>query len=245
MRKLAMTIGMLLLGSCAVDTDDPVPSAAIPEPVDSAPVKVQLSEERASLVDAYLNRPAEARRLHESHSPFAEKMRMFQEDFLPLDEVGLTRESTIIVRGTIEEVIDGRTIDFRRGASNPMVTSVLIVSVEKAIKGDVGVGDRLFVDVYRSPVVSSAELNATKPEAPVTMFLKPAHFNHDLLKYEINDAIKGEELLKLRTPQGLWVPESERVEQPLSADPVFTDGVVRSQEESETAIAAIVAAQGG
>jgi hypothetical protein len=72
--------------------------------------------------------------------------------------------------------------------------------MSSTIKGDVAPGDTLFVDVYRAPVVSSEDLNATKPTEAVTLFLKPAHFDHDVLKYEINEAIEGQNLLKLRTP---------------------------------------------
>ncbi|MEY4550453.1 MAG: hypothetical protein RL685_6648 [Pseudomonadota bacterium] len=242
MRRIATIASTLvLLGSCATDENDPVPADILPKPAETVPASVPQNPDRAALVQAFLARPETARRLPDSESVFSQKMNLLQEDFLPLDERGLTRESTIIVRGVIEEVIDGRVIDFRVGASNPMLTSVLVVSVEKTIKGNVAAGDRLFVDVYRAPIVSSAELDATRPAEAVTLFLKPAYFDREILKYELNPAIEGRELLKLRTPQGLWSPKAEAIEQPLSGDPVFTDGVVRSQEQAEAAIEAIVA----
>src|SRR5688572_5516299 len=68
-------------------------------------------------------------------------------DYQPLTASEMVAASTLIVRGHLTAVSDGRVVDYAEGASNPIAMAVVEVSVTEIIKG--AVADRAHFEFIR------------------------------------------------------------------------------------------------
>jgi hypothetical protein len=232
---IAVLLGLSSYASISAAEDDPVPVIPMAAPaVEPGPVAVDPNLQR--LVRAHLERiqdPAYARvdaKAEFASSPFFSKLQMVQFNFLPLADVDLINESTAIVRGRVVAVSDGRVIDYAQGTSNPLLTMVLDVAVDSVLKGDAEkLGSHVYVELIRSPVVSTQELGQVLPERPLILFLSPAHWDRERNRYrdEGKGVPEGKELFGLRTPQGMLVELNDLgdLAQPLTDEPAFKRGL--------------------
>jgi hypothetical protein len=136
-----------------------------------------------------------------------------------LSDRELVDSSPVIVRGVVEAVADGRTIDFASGPSHPIKTAVIRVRVLETIKGS-GV-DTVHFEYIRGGV-TPAQLDAANTKRELLLFLKPAD-SWDPTVHKFDNAGKGVAagypLLELRSQQGLIVQADNGLEEPLTGDP--------------------------
>lgn len=160
-------------------------------------------------------------------------MTSFNEVQLSADQAVGT--ASLIVRGIIESVVDGRIIDFKNGRSHPMQTAVLKVKVESVIKAAKPPGQFVYVEHIRGGVDPGA-LHHAKYTDPLIMLLHEAD-DWDTSVYRFDGQGKGVEdgavLYTLRTQRGLLAQVGSAVEAPLQPHdpPIVEAGSIVEAEE--------------
>jgi hypothetical protein len=135
-------------------------------------------------------------------------------DYVPLTASEMVAESTLIVRGHLTGVSDGRVVDFAEGASNPTAMAVVEVSVMEVIQG--AAGDRAYFEFIRGGT-DVEQLDEQMPAAEVLLFLAPPGWNVDTYRFEPprRGLPEGAALFALRTPQALLLETQGVAHQPL------------------------------
>jgi hypothetical protein len=233
-----LAIGFSVLSACRKPSEDGPPSA-IPSRAPSRPrVAVEkLDDNRKDLLLKYLGRARTVSEESESSIPFFRQLNFVRLNYLPLDGEDLANQSRIIVSGSIEAVVPGRTIDFSTGPSHPITTAVLKVAIDKVIKAaERALGSHVYVEVYRAPVVSVEALQQAIPKEPLMLFLTEAHTDHSLHRYSGGEGVPPlETLYSLLTPQGLLIKVGGNLKSPLALESAFQSDIT-SFDEVETAV---------
>jgi hypothetical protein len=137
---------------------------------------------------------------------------------VPLTDEQAVSSSSLIIRGTIDSVLDGRTIDYLEGPSHPIHTAVLKVLVSTVAKGRVG--DYAYVEYIRGGI-DPADLNRVKYEGELLMLLHEADdWNPEVHRFDDDGkgVATGETLYTLRTQSGLFLQAGTTIERPLAPD---------------------------
>jgi hypothetical protein len=135
-------------------------------------------------------------------------------DYVPLTASEMVAESSLIVRGHLTGVRDGRVVDFAEGASNPVAMAVVEVSVTDVIKG--AVTDRAHFEFIRGGL-EVEQIDEEMPAEEVLLFLAQPGWNADTYRFEHprRGLPDGATLFALRTPQALLLEAGGRAYQPL------------------------------
>jgi hypothetical protein len=137
-------------------------------------------------------------------------------DYEPLTASEMVGEATLIVRGHLTGVNDGRVVDFAEGASAPTAMAVVEVSVSEVIKGEVA--DRAHFEFIRGGFELD-RIDQQMPNDEVLLFLAPPGWNARTYRFEHprRGLPEGATLFALRTPQALLVEAEGRAYQPLES----------------------------
>jgi hypothetical protein len=138
-------------------------------------------------------------------------------DYQPLTASEMVAASTLIVRGHLTGVSDGRVVDFAEGASNPTAMAVVEVGVTEVIQG--ATGDRAYFEVIRGGL-EVEQLDEQMPAEEVLLFLTPPGWDADTYRFEHprRGLPDGAALFALRTPQALLLEAEGVAHQPLEPD---------------------------
>lgn len=128
----------------------------------------------------------------------------------------LFMQSSHVVVGKLEDVREGRTIDFATGASNPLRTVVFSVIRSRTVKG--ALAERDYIEYVRAPAVSVAQLRSSIPHISMLFFLVPAdQWDRSVYKFdgEGRGVPLGAFLATFRNGQSLVIEDNGQLFQPL------------------------------
>lgn len=148
--------------------------------------------------------------------------------------------SETIVQGFLDDVMDGRVIDYATGASNPLATAVFRIRVEEVIKGEET--QYAYAEFIRAgiPVDRMAELMPR--DIPMVFLLRHDTWDETTYRFEHEGRglPEGETLLTFVYPSGIALEGADGIDYPLAehpADDIFESNTLAAliQELSELA----------
>lgn len=163
-------------------------------------------------------------------------------DFLeiPLSPIEAVEASEVIVRGTIESITEGRTLESPNGYSFPMHTLLFKLKVKKVLKGEVG--EYVYFEYLFAPGAAK-DLNKRKYKRDILVMLR--HPGWEKGYYTIVNSEDGlmdevDVLYTLTTQRGLFhekkVNDKLRVAAPLvGGDPMLPGATLQQLEKGITA----------
>jgi hypothetical protein len=131
----------------------------------------------------------------------------------------IVTDSSGIVFGRFAGVADGRIVDYKVGASNPILTAVFEISIDEVISGPPA--ERIFVELARAPVAPIEKFRASLPSAQLLFIIQPPSWDESVYDFKNTGAgfPANETLNAFSLPFGIVVEDKDGLTYPLLHDP--------------------------
>jgi hypothetical protein len=166
--------------------------------------------------------------------PFFRLIRLTSATPIPRTPAQMVSDSEVIVRGHLTGVSDGRVVDFKEGASNPMHMAVFAIAVDHVVKGPPL--EVVYVEYIRGGVAVASYEEALPHNLPMLFLLRASeNFPEAIYKFDFNDRglPSGESLRTFSRPAGMITETKSGMQYPLadeSNEQLFLGGTLMEVE---------------
>lgn len=152
-------------------------------------------------------------------------------------------DSSLIARAKLVGVAEGRTIDFREGASHPIYTAMLHFESTRVLEGTER--SSIYVEIVRGAVMASQLEDALPVDMQMVLVLQPPAWPEATYRFinERSGIPDGETLFGFVYPIGWILQTTNGIEYPLADDPDESFFSADSLDAVEEAIRDLIAAQ--
>ncbi len=138
---------------------------------------------------------------------------------VPLTPAEQVEGSETIVLGFLDDVSDGRVVDYIAGASNPLTTAVFRIRVEEVIKGEPA--EYAYAEFLRGGIPIERMNDVLPRDVPLVFLLRPDAWDRTVYRFEHEGRglPEGESVLPFMYPSGIAVQGEDGIDYPLAHDP--------------------------
>jgi hypothetical protein len=160
---------------------------------------------------------------------------------VPETQSEVISESTVIVRGSFADVADGRVIDFREGASNPVLTAVFELHASTVLKGPEL--DTVYAEYPRAIVAPIEQFKAHIRDTDCIFILREPGWDESVYRFDYpgRGLPEGDVLHAFNFPFGIMCEGQDgAIEYPLLSEPPRESFASSSVEQLEDELADMI-----